>query len=217
MKLMTTSIVLTLILACAAQGQPDFQVGNLNPPVESFEFLHTGQEAYAYLIYPPDQWTCTEGGFELLSVNMLLEFIQGQVPVDFAAVGGLAEAVWDPTLNAFVPGPQICEGPEVMFHAETSGQFTVMLPVDEACDCQIFDGHYFLTVRYLDAFEANLPIDDQPLAGVVYNDKGAGWVDMIDFDKTARGKVIIWGDTVCGTCSVGNESGTWSGIKSLYR
>jgi hypothetical protein len=169
------------------------------------------------LIYPPDQGTCTEGGFDLLEIHMYLELGPQHVPVTFNVSGALAHADLDPTEGQYVPGPFICEGPEAVFHIEEPGLYVITVPMQDACECQLFDDHYFLVMRFLTPFEANLPIDDQPQPGIVYNDKGAGWVDMFDLSKTAGGKVIIWGDTVCCTHSVGNEAGSWSGIKSLYR
>ncbi|MBU1073252.1 hypothetical protein KKG45_08390, partial [bacterium] len=131
--------------------------------------------------------------------------------------GGLAEAVWDQALGQFVPGPFICEGLDQVFNFTAPGLYVITVPMDDACGCLAFDEHYFLIIRYHDTFEANLPIDGLPEPGIVYNDKGTGWVDMFDYIKTASGKVIIWGDTVCCAYSVGNEPGTWSEIKSLYR
>ncbi|MBC8424720.1 hypothetical protein H8E07_11410 [bacterium] len=218
MRFKSSLIFSLLILACAVQAQPVFQVGNLNPPMPpSVEFIHTGLEDYAYLIYPPDQGSCTEGGFELVAIHMYLELTANQVPVTFTVSGALAQADWDPSLNEFVPGPFICEGPDEMYHIELPGIYVITVPMQDSCGCQAFDEHYFLVMRFHTPFEANLPIDGLPQPGIVYNDKGAGWLDMIDYDKTAGGKVIIWGDTVCCTYSVGNEAGTWSGIKSLYR
>ncbi len=218
MRLKTTLIISLTILAGAALAQPIVQVGNLNPPVPpSVEFLHTGLEDYAYLIYPPDQGSCTEGGFELLAIHMFLELMPNQVPITFTVSGALAHADWDPSLNAWVPGPFICEGPDELFNIELPGVYNITVPMEDSCGCQAFDDHYFLVVRFHTPFEANLPTDGLPAPGIVYNDKGDGWVDMIGLGKTAGGKVIIWGDTVCCTYSVGNEAGTWGGIKSLYR
>jgi len=218
MKLKTSLIVLMLILASVAQGQPAFPVGNLKPIVPpAVEFIHTGQESYAYLIYPPAQGSCTEGGFELLNIHMYLELTPAQVPVTFTASGSLAHADWDPSENQFVPGPPLCTGPEAVYNFTEPGLYVITVPMEDVCECQVFDDYYFLIIRYHDFFEANLPIDGLPQPGIVYNAKGTGWFDMFDYKKTAGGKVIIWGDIVCGDCSVGNQSGTWSGIKSLYR
>ncbi len=218
MKIPRILIVLAMLLtASIVMAQPIMPVGNLNPPVPpAVEFLHTGLETYAYLIYPPEQASCSQGGFELLDVNMYLELTPGQVPVSFHAAGGLIQADWDHSIGQFVPGQPLCEGPQFFFHFDEPGLYTITVPMDLTCGCQIFDEHYFLTLEYLDPFEANLPTDGQPAPGIVYNDKGAGWVDMIGLGKTAGGKVIIWGDLVC--CDpVANAEGSWGGIKTLYR
>lgn len=209
--------ILLLLAAGFAVGQPVIQVGNLNDPVPpAVPDLHFGQVAYAYLIYPPDQGACSQGGFKLETVHMYLEFAPDQVPVDFMVCAGLQTAVPDPSGETYAPGGPLCDGPLLQVHVDEPGPFVVSLPVGDACGCQPFDEHYFLTVRYPEPFLADLPIDDQPQAGVVYADEGAGWADMFLIDKTASGKVIIWGDLVC--CEpVAAETRTWSGIKTLYR
>ncbi len=215
---MKLTITILLLLAGTAQGQLVFQVGNLNSPVPpAVPDLHMGLESYAYLIYPPDQASCPLGGFKLEAVHMYLEFTASQVPADFQVAGALLGAFWDPSMNMFLPEGPLCEGPVIDYHITEPGLYEIILPMDSTCGCLPFDEHYFLTVNYLTPFEADLPIDNQPEAGVVFNNDGGGWIDMIVFDKTAGGKVIIWGDLVCCDPAIGNEQNTWSEIKGLYR
>ncbi len=218
MKLKLASTVLLLLLAGVAMGQPIFQVGNLNPPEPpAVPDVHLGLESYAYLFYPPDFGDCSSGGFRLEAVHMLLEFTPEQVPVTFHAAGGLISADWDSALDMFVPGGQLCEGQPFDFHFTEPGQYEIILPVQGACGCQPFNEHYFLSVKYFDQFGADLPTDGQPEAGVVFINNSGNWIDMIGLGKTAGGKVIIWGDLVCCDPPIGNDMGTWSGIKGLYR
>jgi len=218
MKLKLASTVLLLLLASTALGQTTFQVGNLNPPVPpAVPDVHMGLESYAYLFYPPESGSCPLGGFRLEAVHMLLEFTPAQVPVTFHAAGGLMSAFWDPAQDMFVPEGPLCDGPPVDFQFTEPGQYEIVLPLEGVCSCQSFDEYYFLSVNYFDPFDADLPTDGQPEAGVVFINNGTGWIDMIDLGKTAGGKVIIWGDLVCCDPSIGNEMSTWSEIKGLYR
>jgi hypothetical protein len=210
--------VLMLLLAGAALGQPYFPAGNLNPPMPpAVPDVHFGEASYAYLFYPPDYGSCPLGGFRLEAVHMLLEFAPAQVPVTFTVTGGLMSAVWDPSQNMFVPGGPLCEGPPLVFTFTEPGQYEIFVPTNGACGCQPFDEYYFLSLNFLDPFNADLPTDGQPEPGVVFIDNGTGWVDMIGLGKTAGGKVIIWGDLVCCDPSIGNANSTWGGIKGLYR
>jgi len=195
----------------------DFQVGNLNPFVPpSVPDLFTGNEKFAYLIFPPDQGTCNEGGIQLETVSMLLEFDPTQVPVTFAVQGGLLDAIWNPAMGRFEPGEEICMGLPEIFEIVEPGLYTITVPVPD-CSCVPWDDYYFLTLEYLDPFEALLPTDGLPEPGIVYNDKGTGWIDMFDLKKTAGGKIIVWGDVICCEPAVGNTTGTWGNVKSLYR
>jgi hypothetical protein len=197
--------------------ETDFQVGNLNPVVPpSVAGLFTGNEKFAYLIFPPDQGTCNEGGIQLETVSMLLEFEPAQVPVTFSVRGGLLDAVWDPAMGGFVPGEEICLGLPEIYEIIEPGIYTITVAVPE-CSCVPWDDYYFLTLEYLDPFEALLPIDDLPEPGIVFNDKGTGWIDMFGMKRTAGGKIIVWGDVICCEPAVGNTTGTWSHVKSLYR
>ena len=214
--------VLGLLLAAAGPTPDidvlsDFQVGNLNPPVPpAVPGLFTGQEKYAYLIFPPDQGTCENGGIQLETVNMLLELEDTQVPIIFAVQGGLLDAVWNPDEMQFEPGEQLCISAPIIYLIEEPGLYTITVPTPE-CGCVPWDDYYFLLMEYIDPFEALLPIDDQPEPGIVYNDKGTGWVDMIGLGKTAGGKIIVWGDVICCEPPVANEPDTWGSVKSLYR
>ena len=76
---------------------------------------------------------------------------------------------------------------------------------------------YFLFLQYIDPFFAELPIDDQPEAGVAYRFNGMAWQDLDGILKAASGKIIVWGDLICCLPPVGTENGTWGQIKSLYR
>ncbi len=208
--------VLLLLAAAVALGQPVIQVGNLNPPVPpAVPDLHFGQTSYAYLVYPPDQGNCTKGGFKLETLHMYLELTAAQVPVTFDAAAVLREAVWDPGQNGWVPGPPLCGGPLWTFTFDDPGLYVIDLPLDDSCGCEVFDMFYFLSVDFPTFFEADLPVDGLPQEGIVFRNTSGFWEDMFGLGKTATGKVIIWGDLVC--CEpVGNDTSTWSGIKSLY-
>ncbi len=199
-------------------GRSDCQIGNLNPPVPpSVHGLFTGEEGFAYLVYPDSQCTCIEGGFQLESVSMMLEFEPWMLPVTFWVHGGLLEAVFEPADLCWVPGLELCVSAPIEITITTPGEHTITVPMLGVCDCYPMDDYYFLYIEFLDGFDANLLIDDQPLPCIVYNRKvGFDWIDMY-WMKTSGGKGIVFGDIICCEPPIGTEPSTWGAIKSLYR
>jgi len=198
-------------------AQVDCQVGNpgvmgQDPVPEIFG----GEEEWAYLIYPPEQCDCPQGGFRLLNVNMELAIDPPPGGVDFAAVAILREAIFDPDTDCYVPGDEIYVSPPATFFFQEPGIFLISVPTPDA-SCEIFDEHYFIGLRYLESFMASIITDDQPAPCTTYVDDGNGWRDFYDLRKSAGGKPIIWGDIVCCDAGIPVEDGTWSTVKGLYR
>jgi hypothetical protein len=197
--------------------QAECQVGNPveigQPPVPELFF---GNQEWAYLIYPPDQCDCPEGGFQLDRVNMDLSLNPGQVPVIFSASAFLREAIYNAETGCYVPGEVLYFSPPVTFTFDEPGVYTITVPTPET-SCEVFDEHYFIGLRYLEPFLADLAIDEQPAPCTAYVDSGNGWFDFYDLRKSSTGKPIIWGDIVCCDINVPAEDGTWTEIKGLYR
>lgn len=209
---------LLLLLALPAAAQNLIQIGNLNDPVPpSLPGLLTGDQSFAYLVFPDQQASCQEDGFRLERLNMYLDFEPNQVPQTLVLSSGLVSAVWDPSVDAWVPGEQACASNTFEVRIDQPGLQVVSCPVEGACGCQVLNQPYFLNLKFVGPAAASLVTDGLPEPGIVYWDLGNGYVDMFGVDKTATGKTIIWGDIVCCTTSVGNESSTWSGIKTLFR
>ncbi|HPF36782.1 MAG TPA: hypothetical protein PLH84_15265 [Candidatus Krumholzibacteria bacterium] len=209
---------LLALLAWPAAAQNLASIGNLNEPVPpSLAGLLTGDQSFAYLVFPQEQVSCPERGFRLEFVNMYLDFQADQVPQVLKMSSGLVDAVWDEQQQAWVPGQSACAAQQFELLITEPGLQVVSCPVQGSCGCQTVEQPYFLNLSFLGAAAANLVTDGQPQPGIVYWDQGNGWTDMYGVDKTATGKTIIWGDIVCCAYSVGNENRTWSGVKSLYR
>jgi hypothetical protein len=183
------------------------------PPIPELFF---GEEEWAYLIFPPDQCDCPEEGFQLLRVSMQLAFNEGQLPVIFSALAFLREAIVDPETGCFVPGEAIYFSPPVSFTFDEPGIYDITVPTPDT-ECEVFNEHYFIGLRYIEPFLADLPIDDLPAECTAYVDRGDGWRDFFDLRKSSSGKPWIWGDIVCCDASIPVENETWTEIKGLYR
>lgn len=215
---LTLIVGLLALLALPAAAQTLGQIGNLSDPVPpSLPGFLTGDQSFAYLVFPDEQVSCPEGGCRLESVNMWLDFQEEDLPQVLSLSSGLVDAVWDQEQEAWVPGDRACASQTFEFTITEPGLQVVQCPVEGACGCQPVNEPFFLNLTFLGPATANLVTDGQPQPGIVFWDQGNGWTDMYGLDKTATGKTIIWGDIVCCTYSVGNETSTWSGIKTLYR
>lgn len=215
-RVLALSSVLVLLAAAAWAG--DAVIGNLNDPTHVLPDYVTGQESFAYLVYPPEQASCPEGGFTMETIRMWLGFTLDDVPVTFQARGRLLEATLDPFTGQWVPGPVICETAVFEVTVTDDGLFELVLPfLPGDCGPLLLDAHYFLAVDLLTPLVADLPLDSQPEAGVAYQNTGQGWVDMDGLKRADSGKIIIWGDIVCSAPPVGNARDTWGAVKGLYR
>lgn len=212
------AVVLLMVSgAVFAQGSGG-QIGNLNSPVPpSVPGLVYGDQSFAYLVYPDEQVSCAQGGFKLESVQMLLDFTSAQIPVLLTIEGGLSDAVWDPSGEFLLPGAPACTSPPVTLEINDPGLHQITVPMNGTCGCYSVNAPYFLVMHFSGPFQANLPVDGLPQPGIVYVNDGNGWFDMNGLKRTSSGKVIIWGDLTCCVPTVGNKSGTWSGVKTLYR
>ncbi len=220
-RLCTVLMMSFALLMCAGASfaQPLIgQVGNLNQPIDVVPGLLTGDQMFAYLIDPDAESSCPTTGFMLEAVHMYIDFDVSQVPVTFQVSAGLADAVFDSSGQYLVPGGDVCLSPIQTITITIPGLHQITVPVDPSCGCLPIDQDYFLTFNFFGDIQGQLVIDDQPQPNVVYwNNNGLGWEDMFGIDKTSGGKVIIWGDIVCCTASIGNEDNTWGEVKSLFR
>ena len=195
----------------------DCQVGNLNPPVAPpVPGIFTGEEEYAYHIFPAEQCDCSEDGFILENITQFLFFDDLQVPANLLVQGALLKADFDPSSGCWVPGPILFEGPQITFTIVDNGPAVIQVPTDGAPALPLAD-HYFLVMRYLGGAEAMLVVDDLPMPCTEFINRGSGWEDLFGRDKSGGGKVIVFGDIVCSPTSVPNTESTWGGIKSLYK
>ncbi|MEZ4388184.1 MAG: hypothetical protein R3D98_11530 [Candidatus Krumholzibacteriia bacterium] len=206
--------VVCLVAAPLVAQVPGGPVGNLNQPAGSVPNILFGDQTLAYLIFPSEQVSCPDAGFQLETVRVYLEFTENQVPVTLNVGGGLLRAV--PEGDGYVPGDAIYFTESRPIVINEPGLQLIEVPVGDAATCEAIAEPYFLGLRFDGPAEANLVIDDQPAPGIEFIDSGNGFVDLNGFDKTSGGKVIIWGDIVC--CIItGTESSSWHGIKQMFR
>ncbi len=195
----------------------DCQVGNLNPPgAPPVPGIFTGNESYAYHIYPADQCDCVEEGFVLEAITQYLYFEDEQIPAAFFVQGSLLKAEFDASIGCWVPGPLLYQGPREVFTIVESGQATIQVLTPGIPAFPLAD-HYFLVLEYLGCSQALLVVDDEPMPCTEFINRGNGWEDLFNYDKSGGGKIIVFGDIVCSPLAVSTTTSTWDGIKSLYR
>ena len=212
--------LLAVLATFAFAGQDtrnEFQIGNLNDPVNQVPGIFNGNEAFAYYVYPPSQCQCEEGGFRLLSITQGLYFDDNQIPAVLNVRTVLFKAEVDPSTDFYVPGPVLAEGPVQTIVVQDNGSVLVAVPTEDP-EAYPFDDHYFLALRYEGEAPGSLLVDDEPLPGIEYINTGNGWFDLYGWQQRAGGgKVIVYGDIVCSPLGVATEGQAWDGVKSLYR
>lgn len=215
--LLLAAALLLVTTPSLAQSNESFSVGNLNTPVgEPLADVFFGNEDYAYLIYPPDQCTCTDNGFTLTAVNHLLFFDGTQLPVTLVVRAQLLAAQFDAANNMWRPDDVLFISDPITLTIPDNGLYQVHVPTPDAV-CVPLDDHYFLSLSYEGDALGYLPLDDEPMPGIEYINLGNGWEDLFEPEKRKSGKLIVWGDVVCSPCSVPTETSSWGAIKSLYR
>ena len=190
---------LLLMIGTGLLAQVICQVGNLADPVfPPVTGVFQGDQIFAYLIHPVEQCACTEEFVQFQNVKMWLEFDPSMVPVNFIVQPGLRPAVYDPSIDRWVPDGYFYEGPEFQFEVMEPGPFLLQVPALNARWINIHD-FFFLTLTFETPFAANLLCDDQDMPGIAYvSADGELWFDLYVPDKTSGGKPIIWGDVLCG-------------------
>lgn len=209
--------VLVLVIAIVAIADDYCEIGNHGDPVGPpwRDILH-GEDAYAFLVKPNQQCGQTDdNAFELIKLHMMLHFDTDQVPADFAVEVGLLEA--DRHSNdSFLPGEVIYMTQTESVHVEQPGLFQLHIPTPDFGLEWLVD-EYFLVFKFPTAFEGNLPIDSYPESGVAFRHNGNYWEDMNEMDRRPDGKILVWGDIICVTSSVENDSSSWGTIKAMFR
>jgi hypothetical protein len=195
---------------------PDCTVGNLEAPAWGLSGWVTGFESYKYLFNAAEQGCCNLG-FQMQSVGMLMQFVAGThaLPQTFDIYADLEEAVWDPVLNCWVPGPVLCEGLLYTITIDTEGLYDIAVPL--SCDCAFTDYYYFLTMNITTALDCALVVDNTPTQCQAWNNWGEGWADLYDWGFSAYGDLIMTGDVLCCDTPVATEDKTWGDLKNLFR
>lgn len=213
--LFVLAAVLCAATAPAQEFAPDCTIGNLNQPALYAPNIFQGDEAYAYLVHPGEFCAFEGGHFSLLSVTQFLHFEDQQLPVTLVVEASIMEAVFDSGLGCDVPGETLHASVPLALRVEQVGEFPVTVQLDPFI--LPLDRSYFLSLRYLGGGPGQLVTDDMPAPCVEFIDRGQGWEDLFNFDKTGDGKGIVFGDVVYATQTVPEETETWGAIKSLYR
>ncbi|MBU2500710.1 hypothetical protein KJ682_05210 [bacterium] len=201
--------------------QTDCIMGNLNPSYWAINGWLTGAESYKYLFYA-DPALCPNCpmGFTVSSVHMVLRFGAEDVPSTFLAYVDFEEAIYDPAIGCYLPGPEICLSSVYTITIDAPGVYDINLPLDAgSCPCAYFEYWYGISFTFVDPFPLGMepePITDNfPVGCVSYNDWGQGWQDL--FSYGFPGELIMYADILCCSPPVDTEGSTWGGIKTLFR
>lgn len=196
------------------------QVGNLNPIAFALTDWIWGAEKYKSLFYadPAGCGVCTEG-FNVSSVNLVMQFGVEDVPSTFDARVDFEEAIWDDGLQCFYPGPEICVSSAYTITIDTPGLYNISLPMDTACACAHFGYWYGISFEFLTAFasgmEPDIVTDATPVGCTSWNDYGAGWIDVLDFGFP--GEISLSAEIACCNNPVPVDESSWGDIKAMFR
>jgi len=193
-------------------------LGNTNDPAYYINGWLTGDEAYKFLFHPrlTNQCGCPYG-FRITTVHFFLYFpdIRARVPIWV----DLENALWDPVLQCWVPGPEDCVSPTYTVQVPSTGLYDIALPLP--CDCAFMDYWYLISVHLgTITGTTNLPkivVDAGPVLPCYnWNDWGEGWVDL----STVGGwvwNVAMYAEAECCENPVPEEGTSWGQVKQLYR
>ena len=187
-----------ILVAGVLLAQTICQVGNLADPVPpSVPGVFQGDQIFAYLIHPVEQCDCPEEFVQLQNLNMWLDFDTSMVPVNFSVHPGLRPAVYDFSIDQWVPDGYFYEGLPTTITVREPGPFQLQVPAINAGWFNVHE-YFFLTLTFETPFAANLLCDDMDQPGIAYvSADGEFWFDLFDPEKTSGGKPIIWGDVLC--------------------
>lgn len=197
--ILVTLAALATLGAVGLLAQSVWQIGNLNDPVglPVPNIVH-GEQTFAYLVHPAEQCNCTEGFVQLENTLFWLHFDPWMIPRNFEVRPGLRPAIWNPSIDRWVPGGYFYEGPSIVVDVADAGPFLLQVPSFNAPWMNIYE-FYFLTLTFESPLEANLLGDGMDQPGIAYvSPNGNFWIDLYGPDKTSGGKPIIWGDVLCG-------------------
>jgi hypothetical protein len=197
----------------------DCMVGNLNAAAWAIGDWILGNEVYGFVFDPLATCDCPLG-FQLEGVHMLMQFGPEDVPSTFEVFANLAEAIYDPALGCWVPGPEVCAGEVYTYTVEAEGLYDFLLPIGDSCECAFMEYMYMLSYHFPNPFPTGMApdaiSDDLPSNCTSWNDFGSGWLDLV-VDFSWPGNILMWGDVACCEFPVSNDDNTWGGIKNLYR
>ncbi len=198
-----------------ATPKGDCVVGNLGAAAWALSGWMTGDEGYKYYFNAAAQ-NCCAVGFEMEAVHMLLQFSDPlTLPQTFTVYGDLEEAVWDPALGCWVPGPELCVGEAYTITISDPGLYDISVPL--VCECAGSEWDYFLSVHFVGAVDASIIVDDTPTARLDWHNWGTGRVDLADYGLDAYGDLVMWADVFCCSPPVSTEDSTWGEIRNLFR
>lgn len=195
-------------------------VGNTNPIAFGITDWVWGNEKYKYLFYADaaDCGLCSDG-FTVASVSLVMQFGPEDVPSTFDARVDFEEALWDPTLQCFVPGPAYCVSSTYTVTITDPGLYNISLPMDTACACAYFGYWYGISFEFLSGFpsgmEPDIVTDNLPVGCTSWNDYGVGWIDTQDFGFP--GEISLSAEIACCPNPVSEDKSSWGDIKAMFR
>jgi len=173
----------------------------------------SGNESYAALVEPVGGGCSCSLGIAIQSVHMSMWLEPGtsqyvQCRLLDADPGGAGD---------WIPGKTLVTSEWILISGITeAGVYDIEIPTYFWC-AETYDS-YFVTVDFLGSGSPGLRLvgggtDD---AGIVWNDWGDGWTDLVE-TMGFLDNLTIWTDTDCCTAPVGAEPASWGDLKSSYR
>ncbi len=235
MRRITFSVILlTLLAACAVAGpvitpvKPSATVTPIDPTrVPSgcivgndgmsewiVDFVAPPQK-YA-LIFDVDENTCRECplGFRILTLHVVL---QTDGPCEFS-MDAILMTVQGAPGACYTPAAAYCGSQSYVVAIPDAGLWDVGLQV--ACACADSDYPFALKVDFESACaEGGVPMlvtDGAPTACRNYVLGAGGWEDLVQVHQFP-GNLLFWGEAECCSSPVGQETGSWGGVKAIYR
>lgn len=195
-------------------------LGNTNDPAWFIRGWLTGNEAYKFLFHPRLTNSCgCPYGFRITKVHFYLYFEAADIACTVPLWADLENALWDPALQCWVPGPEDCVSPVYNVRVPSEGLYDIGLPIP--CDCAFMDYWYLISVHIgpLDMCSSlpKIVVDAGPVLPCYnWNDWGEGWVDL----STISGwvwNVAMYAEAECCENPVPEEGTSWGQVKQLYR
>ena len=197
----------------------DCRLGNPNDPAYYINGWLMGDESYEFLYHPQQTDACAcPYGSVITNVHIFLYYPPGaETCPPLTISGGMADTFWEPTLQCWVPGDELCRTIDYSLTVPNPGLYDVWMPL--ACSCAVMDAWYMITIHFGTLWCPVMPAivtDAGPIRPCTnWNNWGQGWQDLQNYGWGYN--LAFYADATCCSDPVSTEPQTWGSVKSLYR